>query len=330
MQWENIPDGFIAENVPVSAGEYAAELILSAPGYATETRVFEFTVKRAVPSVSLNNPEILFRSGYELSSADFTASAALGDIAVAGEFVFTGNKTLAFGLNRYELDFVPDNSNDFETVTGISLYVNGYLSAEKAAEYFRIYVVKEVDGDTVFEPLPDTGKASGASLAISVSSEVAADVAVSFGGTPLKLTDSVSGTKILTIDIRAGLSGTMVFSIQNKTAKTVELSLTPYVPDDEPDPGEPDDEPGSSGEGETEGGGSMGGNEGETGQSGGNGGGSGTTGSGDKVNVNISDDGKTTLLIIGASCGGAVLLAAIIIVIVVIVKKKKNKGVGKF
>ena len=322
LLFENAPAGTVAENVPSDAGTYSAELTLSAPGYETETRSFDFTILRATPQVRVRNAEIEFETGYTLTAADVDGEASLGDLIAEGEFVFEGDALLVYGLSEYKLTFVPNDSRNLETVTGISLYVNGYVSAAKADEYFSVSLSKEAGGETVIEPLPPTGEGEGTALIISVSAKVAADVTATLAGTQLKLIDSGTGVKLFSAEIRAGLSGELVFYIQGKPVKSISLSISPAHSQETPDPDDPDDpddpEQGESGDG----GNSMGSGGEEASPGDQTDGGS----SGDNVSVNISEEGKKTLIITGSSVGGALLLAGVIILIVVIVKRKKKSG----
>ena len=325
LQFENTPDGFTAENVPTNAGAYNVELLLSAPGYRSETRVFEFTVLPAVPVVTVSNIEMIFESGYTLTAADIRGEAAVGATKVDGAFSFVGGSALTYGLRQYLLTFTPTDSANIQSVTGIPMYVNAYISDEVAAEYFSVIVSKDVGGNAVMEPLPQSGAAVGNSVILSVSSKVAADTTVTYNGNALNLTETGFGTKILTINIGAGLKGDLVFRVQGQAVRTWNLDLTPYIDDgqsgsDDPETGEPVDPD----DGETDGGNNMGGNQGGAQQGGQN---AGTSSGG--ANVTLSEDGKKTLIIVGSSVGGAVVLAAVIVLIVFAVKKSRKKNTGK-
>ncbi len=329
LQFENIPDGFTAENVPTNAGAYNVELLLSAPGYRSETRVFEFTVLPAVPVVTVSNIEMIFESGYTLTAADIRGEAAVGATKVDGAFSFVGGSALTYGLRQYLLTFTPTDSANIQSVTGIPMYVNAYISDEAAAEYFSVTVSKDVGGNAVMEPLPESGAAVGNSVILSVSSKVAADTTVTYNGNALNLTETGFGTKILTINIGAGLKGDLVFRVQGQAVRTWNLDLTPYIDDgqsgsDDPETGEPVDPDDGETVGGTDGGNNMGGNQGGAQQGGQN---AGTSSGG--ANVTLSEDGKKTLIIVGSSVGGAVVLAAVIVLIVVSVKKSRKKNTGK-
>lgn len=328
LQFENTPDGFTAENVPTNAGAYNVELLLSAPGYRSETRVFEFTVLPAVPVVTVSNIEMIFESGYTLTAADIRGEAAVGATKVDGAFSFVGGSALTYGLRQYLLTFTPTDSANIQSVTGIPMYVNAYISDEVAAEYFSVTVSKDVGGNAVMEPLPESGAAVGNSVILSVSSKVAADTTVTYNGNALNLTETGFGTKILTINIGAGLKGDLVFRVQGQAVRTWNLDLTPYIDDgqsgsDDPETGEPVDPDDGETVGGTDGGNNMGGNQGGAQQGGQN---AGTSSGG--ANVTLSEDGKKTLIIVGSSVGGAVVLAAVIVLIVFAVKKSGKKGKG--
>lgn len=328
LQFENTPDGFTAENVPTNAGAYNVELLLSAPGYQSETRAFEFTVLPAVPVVTVSNIEMIFESGYTLTAADIRGEAAVGATKVDGAFSFVGGSALTYGLRQYLLTFTPTDSANIQSVTGIPMYVNAYISDEAAAEYFSVIVSKDVGGNAVMEPLPESGAAVGNSVILSVSSKVAADTTVTYNGNALNLTETGFGTKILTINIGAGLKGDLVFRVQGQAVRTWNLDLTPYIDDgqsgsDDPETGEPVDPDDGETVGGTDGGNNMGGNQGGAQQGGQN---AGTSSGG--ANVTLSEDGKKTLIIVGSSVGGAVVLAAVIVLIVVLVKKSGKKGKG--
>lgn len=329
LQFENTPDGFTAENVPTNAGAYYnVELLLSAPGYQSETRVFEFTVLPAVPVVTVSNIEMIFESGYTLTAADIRGEAAVGATKVDGAFSFVGGSALTYGLRQYLLTFTPTDSANIQSVTGIPMYVNAYISDEAAAEYFGVIVSKDVGGNAVMEPLPESGAAVGNSVILSVSSKVAADTTVTYNGNALNLTETGFGTKILTINIGAGLKGDLVFRVQGQAVRTWNLDLTPYIDDgqsgsDDPETGEPVDPDDGETVGGTDGGNNMGGNQGGAQQGGQN---AGTSSGG--ANVTLSEDGKKTLIIVGSSVGGAVVLAAVIVLIVFAVKKSGKKGKG--
>lgn len=328
LQFENTPDGFTAENVPTNAGAYNVELLLSAPGYRSETRVFEFTVLPAVPVVTVSNIEMIFESGYTLTAADIRGEAAVGATKVDGAFSFVGGSALTYGLRQYLLTFTPTDSANIQSVTGIPMYVNAYISDEAAAEYFSVTVSKDVGGNAVMEPLPESGAAVGNSVILSVSSKVAADTTVTYNGNALNLTETGFGTKILTINIGAGLKGDLVFRVQGQAVRTWNLDLTPYIDDgqsgsDDPETGEPVDPDDGETVGGTDGGNNMGGNQGGAQQGGQN---AGTSSGG--ANVTLSEDGKKTLIIVGSSVGGAVVLAAVIVLIVFAVKKSGKKGKG--
>lgn len=328
LQFENTPDGFTAENVPTNAGAYNVELLLSAPGYQSETRVFEFTVLPAVPVVTVSNIEMIFESGYTLTAADIRGEAAVGATKVDGAFSFVGGSALTYGLRQYLLTFTPTDSANIQSVTGIPMYVNAYISDEAAAEYFSVTVSKDVGGNAVMEPLPESGAAVGNSVILSVSSKVAADTTVTYNGNALNLTETGFGTKILTINIGAGLKGDLVFRVQGQAVRTWNLDLTPYIDDgqsgsDDPETGEPVDPDDGETDGSTDGGNNMGGNQGGAQQGGQN---AGTSSGG--VNATLSEDGKKTLIIVGSSVGGAVVLAAVIVLIVFAVKKSGKKGKG--
>ena len=328
LQFENTPDGFTAENVPTNAGAYNVELLLSAPGYRSETRVFEFTVLPAVPVVTVSNIEMIFESGYTLTAADIRGEAAVGATKVDGAFSFVGGSALTYGLRQYLLTFTPTDSANIQSVTGIPMYVNAYISDEVAAEYFSVIVSKDVGGNAVMEPLPESGAAVGNSVILSVSSKVAADTTVTYNGNALNLTETGFGTKILTINIGAGLKGDLVFRVQGQAVRTWNLDLTPYIDDgqsgsDDPETGEPVDPDDGETVGGTDGGNNMGGNQGGAQQGGQN---AGTSSGG--ANVTLSEDGKKTLIIVGSSVGGAVVLAAVIVLIVFAVKKSGKKGKG--
>ena len=329
LQFENTPDGFTAENVPTNAGAYNVELLLSAPGYRSETRVFEFTVLPAVPVVTVSNIEMIFKSGYTLTAADIRGEAAVGATKVDGAFSFVGGSALTYGLRQYLLTFTPTDSANIQSVTGIPMYVNAYISDEVAAEYFSVTVSKDVGGNAVMEPLPESGAAVGNSVILSVSSKVAADTTVTYNGNALNLTETGFGTKILTINIGAGLKGDLVFRVQGQAVQTWNLDLTPYIDDgqsgsDDPETGEPVDPDDGETVGGTDGGNNMGGNQGGAQQGGQN---AGTSSGG--ANVTLSEDGKKTLIIVGSSVGGAVVLAAVIVLIVFAVKKSRKKNTGK-
>lgn len=329
LQFENTPDGFTAENVPTNAGAYNVELLLSAPGYRSETRAFEFTVLPAVPVVTVSNIEMIFESGYTLTAADIRGEAAVGATKVDGAFSFVGGSALTYGLRQYLLTFTPTDSANIQSVTGIPMYVNAYISDEAAAEYFTVIVSKDVGGNAVMEPLPQSGAAVGNSVILSVSSKVAADTTVTYNGNALNLTETGFGTKILTINIGAGLKGDLVFRVQGQAVRTWNLDLTPYIDDgqsgsDDPETGEPVDPDDGETDGGTDGGNNMGGNHGGAQQGGQN---AGTSSGG--VNVTLSEDGKKTLIIVCSSVGGAVVLAAVIVLIVVSVKKSRKKNTGK-
>lgn len=329
LQFENTPDGFTAENVPTNAGAYNVELLLSAPGYQSETRVFEFTVLPAVPVVTVSNIEMIFESGYTLTAADIRGEAAVGATKVDGAFSFVGGSALTYGLRQYLLTFTPTDSANIQSVTGISMYVNAYISDEAAAEYFSVIVSKDVGGNAVMEPLPQSGAAVGNSVILSVSSKVAEDTTVTYNGNALNLTETGFGTKILTINIGAGLKGDLVFRVQGQAVRTWNLDLTPYIDDgqsgsDDPETGEPVDPDDGETDGSTDGGNNMGGNQGGAQQGGQN---AGTSSGG--VNVTLDEDGKKTLIIVGSSVGGAVVLAVVIVLIVVSVKKSRKKNTGK-
>lgn len=328
LQFENTPYGFTAENVPTNAGAYNVELLLSAPGYRSETRVFEFTVLPAVPVVTVSNIEMIFESGYTLTAADIRGEAAVGATKVDGAFSFVGGSALTYGLRQYLLTFTPTDSANIQSVTGIPMYVNAYISDEAAAEYFSVIVSKDVGGNAVMEPLPQSGAAVGNSVILSVSSKVAADTTVTYNGNALNLTETGFGTKILTINIGAGLKGDLVFRVQGQAVRTWNLDLTPYIDDgqsgsDDPETGEPVDPDDGETDGGTDGGNNMGGNQGGAQQGGQN---AGTSSGG--ANVTLSEDGKKTLIIVGSSVGGAVVLAAVIVLIVFAVKKSGKKGKG--
>lgn len=328
LQFENTPDGFTAENVPTNAGAYNVELLLSAPGYQSETRAFEFTVLPAVPVVTVSKIEMIFESGYTLTAADIRGEAAVGATKVDGAFSFVGGSALTYGLRQYLLTFTPTDSANIQSVTGISMYVNAYISDEVAAEYFSVTVSKDVGGNAVMEPLPESGAAVGNSVILSVSSKVAADTTVTYNGNALNLTETGFGTKILTINIGAGLKGDLVFRVQGQAVRTWNLDLTPYIDDgqsgsDDPETGEPVDPDDGETVGGTDGGNNMGGNQGGAQQGGQN---AGTSSGG--ANVTLSEDGKKTLIIVGSSVGGAVVLAAVIVLIVFAVKKSGKKGKG--
>lgn len=328
LQFENTPDGFTAENVPTNAGAYNVELLLSAPGYRSETRAFEFTVLPAVPVVTVSNIEMIFESGYTLTAADIRGEAAVGATKVDGAFSFVGGSALTYGLRQYLLTFTPTDSANIQSVTGIPMYVNAYISDEAAAEYFSVTVSKDVGGNAVMEPLPESGAAVGNSVILSVSSKVAADTTVTYNGNALNLTETGFGTKILTINIGAGLKGDLVFRVQGQAVRTWNLDLTPYIDDgqsgsDDPETGEPVDPDDGETVGGTDGGNNMGGNQGGAQQGGQN---TGTSSGG--VNATLSEDGKKTLIIVGSSVGGAVVLAAVIVLIVFAVKKSGKKGKG--
>lgn len=328
LQFENTPDGFTAENVPTNAGAYNVELLLSAPGYLSETRVFEFTVLPAVPVVTVSNIEMIFESGYTLTAADIRGEAAVGATKVDGAFSFVGGSALTYGLRQYLLTFTPTDSANVQSVTGIPMYVNAYISDEVAAEYFSVTVSKDVGGNAVMEPLPESGAAVGNSVILSVSSKVAEDTTVTYNGNALNLTETGFGTKILTINIGAGLKGDLVFRVQGQAVRTWNLDLTPYIDDgqsgsDDPETGEPVDPDDGETVGGTDGGNNMGGNQGGAQQGGQN---AGTSSGG--ANVTLSEDGKKTLIIVGSSVGGAVVLAAVIVLIVFAVKKSGKKGKG--
>ena len=328
LQFENTPDGFTAENVPTNAGAYNVELLLSAPGYRSETRAFEFTVLPAVPVVTVSNIEMIFESGYTLTAADIRGEAAVGATKVDGAFSFVGGSALTYGLRQYLLTFTPTDSANIQSVTGIPMYVNAYISDEAAAEYFSVIVSKDVGGNAVMEPLPESGAAVGNSVILSVSSKVAADTTVTYNGNALNLTETGFGTKILTINIGAGLKGDLVFRVQGQAVRTWNLDLTPYIDDgqsgsDDPETGEPVDPDDGETVGGTDGGNNMGGNQGGAQQGGQN---AGTSSGG--ANVTLSEDGKKTLIIVGSSVGGAVVLAAVIVLIVFAVKKSGKKGKG--
>ncbi len=328
LQFENTPDGFTAENVPTNAGAYNVELLLSAPGYRSETRAFEFTVLPAVPVVTVSNIEMIFESGYTLTAADIRGEAAVGATKVDGTFSFVGGSALTYGLRQYLLTFTPTDSANIQSVTGIPMYVNAYISDEAAAEYFSVTVSKDVGGNAVMEPLPESGAAVGNSVILSVSSKVAADTTVTYNGNALNLTETGFGTKILTINIGAGLKGDLVFRVQGQAVRTWNLDLTPYIDDgqsgsDDPETGEPVDPDDGETVGGTDGGNNMGGNQGGAQQGGQN---AGTSSGG--ANVTLSEDGKKTLIIVGSSVGGAVVLAAVIVLIVFAVKKSGKKGKG--
>lgn len=329
LQFENTPDGFTAENVPTNAGAYNVELLLSAPGYRSETRAFEFTVLPAVPVVTVSNIEMIFESGYTLTAADIRGEAAVGATKVDGTFSFVGGSALTYGLRQYLLTFTPTDSANIQSVTGIPMYVNAYISDEVAAEYFSVTVSKDVGGNAVMEPLPESGAAVGNSVILSVSSKVAADTTVTYNGNALNLTETGFGTKILTINIGAGLKGDLVFRVQGQAVRTWNLDLTPYIDDgqsgsDDPETGEPGDPDDGETVGGTDGGNNMGGNQGGAQQGGQN---AGTSSGG--VNATLSEDGKKTLIIVGSSVGGAVVLAAVIVLIVFAVKKSRKKNTGK-
>lgn len=328
LQFENTPDGFTAENVPTNAGAYNVELLLSAPGYQSETRAFEFTVLPAVPVVTVSNIEMIFESGYTLTAADIRGEAAVGATKVDGAFSFVGGSALTYGLRQYLLTFTPTDSANVQSVTGIPMYVNAYISDEAAAEYFSVTVSKDVGGNAVMEPLPESGAAVGNSVILSVSSKVAEDTTVTYNGNALNLTETGFGTKILTINIGAGLKGDLVFRVQGQAVRTWNLDLTPYIDDgqsgsDDPETGEPEDPDDGETVGGTDGGNNMGGNQGGAQQGGQN---AGTSSGG--ANVTLSEDGKKTLIIVGSSVGGAVVLAAVIVLIVFAVKKSGKKGKG--
>lgn len=328
LQFENTPYGFTAENVPTNAGAYNVELLLSAPGYRSETRAFEFTVLPAVPVVTVSNIEMIFESGYTLTAADIRGEAVVGATKVDGAFSFVGGSALTYGLRQYLLTFTPTDSANIQSVTGIPMYVNAYISDEAAAEYFSVIVSKDVGGNAVMEPLPQSGAAVGNSVILSVSSKVAADTTVTYNGNALNLTETGFGTKILTINIGAGLKGDLVFSVQGQAVRTWNLDLTPYIADgqsgsDDPETGEPVDPDDGETVGGTDGGNNMGGNQGGAQQGGQN---AGTSSGG--ANVTLSEDGKKTLIIVGSSVGGAVVLAAVIVLIVFAVKKSGKKGKG--
>ena len=178
------------------------------------------------------------------------------------------------------------------------------------------------------EPLPESGAAVGNSVILSVSSKVAADTTVTYNGNALNLTETGFGTKILTINIGAGLKGDLVFRVQGQAVRTWNLDLTPYIDDgqsgsDDPETGEPVDPDDGETVGGTDGGNNMGGNQGGAQQGGQN---TGTSSGG--VNATLSEDGKKTLIIVGSSVGGAVVLAAVIVLIVFAVKKSGKKGKG--
>lgn len=329
LQFENTPDGFTAENVPTNAGAYNVKLLLSAPGYRSETRTFEFTVLPAVPVVTVSNIEMIFESGYTLTAADIRGEAAVGATKVDGAFSFVGGSALTYGLRQYLLTFTPTDSANIQSVTGIPMYVNAYISDEAAAEYFSVIVSKDVGGNAVMEPLPQSGAAVGNSVILSVSSKVAADTTVTYNGNALNLTETGFGTKILTINIGAGLKGDLVFRVQGQAVRTWNLDLTPYIDDgqsgsDDPETGEPVDPDDGEADGGTDGGNNMGGNQGGAQQGGQN---AGTSSGG--VNVTLSEDGKKTLIIVCSSVGGAVVLAVVIVLIVVSVKKSRKKNTGK-
>lgn len=329
LQFENTPDGFTVENVPTNAGAYNVELLLSAPGYQSETRAFEFTVLPAVPVVTVSNIEMIFESGYTLTAADIRGEAAVGATKVDGAFSFVGGSALTYGLRQYLLTFTPTDSANIQSVTGIPMYVNAYISDEVAAEYFSVIVSKDVGGNAVMEPLPESGAAVGNSVILSVSSKVAADTTVTYNGNALNLTETGFGTKILTINIGAGLKGDLVFRVQGQAVRTWNLDLTPYIDDgqsgsDDPETGEPVDPDDGETVGGTDGGNNMGGNQGGAQQGGQN---AGTSSGG--ANVTLSEDGKKTLIIVGSSVGGAVVLAAVIVLIVFAVKKSRKKNTGK-
>ena len=333
LQFENTPDGFTAENVPTNAGAYNVELLLSAPGYRSETRVFEFTVLPAVPVVTVSNIEMIFESGYTLTAADIRGEAAVGATKVDGAFSFVGGSALTYGLRQYLLTFTPTDSANIQSVTGIPMYVNAYISDEAAAEYFSVIVSKDVGGNAVMEPLPESGAAVGNSVILSVSSKVAADTTVTYNGNALNLTETGFGTKILTINIGAGLKGDLVFRVQDQAVRTWNLDLTPYIDDgqsgsDDPETGEPVDPDDGETVGGTDGGNNMGGNQGGAQQGGAQQGGQNAGTSSGGANVTLSEDGKKTLIIVGSSVGGAVVLAAVIVLIVFAVKKSGKKGKG--
>lgn len=328
LQFENTPNGFTAENVPTNAGAYNVELLLSAPGYRSETRAFEFTVLPAVPVVTVSNIEMIFESGYTLTAADIRGEAAVGATKVDGAFSFVVGSALTYGLRQYLLTFTPTDSANIQSVTGIPMYVNAYISDEAAAEYFSVIVSKDVGGNAVMEPLPESGAAVGNSVILSVSSKVAADTTVTYNGNALNLTETGFGTKILTINIGAGLKGDLVFRVQGQAVRTWNLDLTPYIDDgqsgsDDPETGEPVNPDDGETVGGTNGGNNMGGNQGGAQQGGQN---AGTSSGG--VNATLSEDGKKTLIIVGSSVGGAVVLAAVIVLIVFAVKKSGKKGKG--
>ncbi len=290
---ENLPDGASVSYslTPVNAGNYTIVVSVSKPTYRTKVFTVALAIKKGVPYVQfVGGKEIPFDVEHLLGNDDVEATVTYRGMEVEGTFTFRSSlgttPALVFGTYEYTVDFTPNDSVNFESVTDL--------------KYTLTSTVEEEDYEITFgeDELPEVIEGEGeVTITLNLSDKLVGGAVLVINGEPTMNTTYTftSSSEIVLIEIM--LQNEVLFS---KTIKVVvnqvEQPEEPSEPET-PTPEEPSEpsEPEEPSKPEVP----------------------STT-----PNEEVEDGNNNLGLIIGLSAGGVALLGGGVALIIVLIKRK--------
>ena len=131
----------IANNIPISAGEYEVYVIFTQSGSSTPSQTKPFTIGKATPTLSLTNPTLTYTANTQSATL---SSSVVGNFPTA--IKYNGSTTIPTNAGTYTIttDFVPNEISNYNSLTN---EIAGSLIINKAPiTISNIIVTKVYDG----------------------------------------------------------------------------------------------------------------------------------------------------------------------------------------
>lgn len=155
-----IPEGASIQysDLPINVGTYPISVTLEKKYYNKKIIQSDIEIVPAKPSIEslLPTTKVLYRVGFSFSESLINARAVFKNTEIEGQFRFVGNTVLKYGLNSYDIEFVPTDFN-FSTV-------NGFFRLDAYIEPGDVRLIApsggEGDSNNVVEDIVETSRES--------------------------------------------------------------------------------------------------------------------------------------------------------------------------